>query len=181
MLPNIAPDLASWGMRFPHAYDEVFIATGLFNLRQESARQKQLFARWRNQLPSPLRREVEDPVLLAGKSPKTVPFSRLTLTAQLEVLRQPPEESWRQCVPLNPWLNKWRDAAAKEQLRLPAWPRKAQERLSGANFARQFAATLRAKPSRPPSPAASVAAQEEFISRKLTRDNLYPLSWDPET
>src|SRR5262249_49571897 len=156
-------DLARWGLRFPQSYDQILVSALLFDWRKEVDRQRQLFARWKRHLPPGLHRFLAEPLLLASESPlKAVPLSRLTLTAQLEVLAHHPEESWAECVGLNPWLNAWRDAAAKNRLGLTVWSRNAQRCLSGVVFARGFAQLIKAKSAPACSRSASVAAQDAF-------------------
>ena len=65
-------------------------------------------------------------------------FSRLTLTAQLEVLARPVEHSWAACVALNPFLEAWRRRAATGRLRVTAWPRAADRWLSARAYANRF-------------------------------------------
>ncbi len=181
-LPNIAPDLAEWGLRFPQSYDEVRVDTALFDWWKEVSRQKSLFRLWRRALPEELRRHAGVPMVLSEKGvPAAVPFSRLTLSAQLEVLAQPAELSWSACVRHNPWLAGWRDAAAQGALRLTRCPPRAVARLSGARFAGGFARLLRTAPDRENSVKAGIAVQREFIREKLRGANLYPLFWSPET
>lgn len=182
-LPNIAPDLAAWGLRFPQAYDELLVHPNLFDWHSEQARQRKLFDAWRRALPRAVRPRAEEPVLLKLDERKAgaVPFSRLTLTAQLEVLKHPAPISSAACAPLNPWLHAWRDAAAKGGLGLTAWPPRAARRLSGETFSKGFSTILADAPDAPLSTQASVEAQREFIDEKLRTKNLYPLTWSPET
>ena len=67
-----------------------------------------------------------------------MPFSRLSLTAQLELLSQPVEHSWTCCVPLNPFLETWRARAARSRLEVSPWPRSAARWFSGSAYARRF-------------------------------------------
>ncbi len=177
-LPNIAPDLARFGFRFPQAYAEILIDPALFNRPDETRRQRELLRHWRQALPRACRAQAGQPALLAAADPRQpVPFSRLTLAAQLEVLHQLVADSWRLCAPLNPFLPPWREAAARGRLRITRWPRAATAALSGATYARKFAALLHAQPRTAPPPAAGNAVQAEFIRRKLRPANLYPLTW----
>ena len=182
MLPNVAPDLQEWGLRFPQSYDEVWVPTALFDWRGEVARQQRLFRVWRSELPSELRRAAERPVILSSaKQPEAVPFSRLTLSAQLEVLAQPVSLSWSAAVLVNPWLRGWREAASCGALPLTRWPSRATRCLGGAAFARGFTRLLKDRSLPAISGDAGVAAQREFISGKLRSTNLYPLTWSPQT
>jgi glycosyltransferase involved in cell wall biosynthesis len=181
-LLNIAPDLERFGFRFPQYYQEVLVSPDLFDWKAERRRQGRLFGAWRAQLPRPVRKLVGAPVLLATDSmPASVPFSRLTLTAQLEVLARPVAESWDQCLPLNPHLAVWKQRAAAGRLRKTAWPAAADAWLSGHAYARRFMAYLKRDFKKPAPDANSLAAQSEFIERKLAKDQLFPLSWCKET
>ncbi|MDD3179283.1 MAG: glycosyltransferase [Opitutaceae bacterium] len=177
-LPNIAPDLARFGFRFPQYYEELLVDPGLFDWSAEHQRQRRLFRVWQEQLPSACRRIAGRPALLEAKGAiSPVPFSRLTLTAQLEVLRQPLATSWSLCAPLNPFLAEWRARAARGTLGVTPWPRQAARWLGGAAYAARFTALLSARPTDRLNPAASLAAQREFIRQKLCAANLYPLTW----
>lgn len=58
-----------------------------FDWRGERQRQARWFAEWKSLMPAAAARLADKPaVLAAGRKPRPVPFSRLTLTAQLEVL-----------------------------------------------------------------------------------------------
>jgi len=179
-LPNIAPDLARFGLRFPQSYQELLVDAGLFDWAAERRRQLRLLKAWCHHLPRVCRGLAGRPALLAaGDSARRVPFSRLTLTAQLEVLRHPPAISWRRCAPLNPFLTAWRDRAARGTLGVTRWPRGADAWLGGAAYAGRFARLLAAGSPGGMRPAAGRAAQEEFIHQKLRSGNLYPLTWSP--
>ena len=133
-------------------------------------------------MPSAAARLAKKPaVLAAGSEPCPVPFSRLTLTAQLEVLAQPVEHSWERCAPLNPFLKTWRQRAAAGQLKISLWPRSAARWLGGRAYARRFLDLVPPLLSRPPRAGASQAAQSEFLRRKLRAENLYPLLWNSRT
>jgi len=181
-LPNITPDLAKWGLALPQAYDELYVDTNLFDWWDERKRQAQLFWAWRDGLPKALRRWTGQPALLdCTTQPDGVPFSRLTLSAQIELLTHPAEVSWTACLRLNPWLNDWRVAATTNRLRLTPWPNRAVQRLSGSSFARSFAKLLRSRPASLVLPSAGVNAQREFMRERLLGPNLYPLTWSSET
>jgi len=178
-LPNIAPDLARFGFRFPQAYDDLWIDARLFDVRAERRRQAERWGNWRRGLPAPCRAQAGRPALLTGRAlPAAVPFSRLTLTAQLEVLAHPAPESWACCLAHNPWLAAWRRRAAEGALQPSAWPPGASRRLDGAAYARRFIRLLRAPASTPPA-GAGRRAMEAFIRAKLAGENQYPLLWGP--
>ena len=176
-LPNIAPDLDRFGFRFPQAYDEILIASDLFDWQAEQARQQKRFKTWRASMPASVRKQVSEPVLLATKRPQAVPFSRLTLAAQLEILARPARETWESCAPLNPFLKTWQRRAATRRLRRTPWPRTAKAWLGGEAYARRLFAALKSNSlSRPPA-LSPVKMQSDFIAAKLDARNLYPLLW----
>lgn len=178
-LPNVAPDLAKFGFTFPQYYDEVLVPPALFDWHRERERQTILFAKWRSLMPRAASQLVSKPAILAaGKEPCPVAFSRLTLTAQLEVLAQPIENSWEHCVRLNPFLKKWRERAAVGCLGTTPWPRSADRWLGGAAYARHFLELVPPGFSAPLRAGAGQLAQAEFLRKKLREDHLYPLLWN---
>ena len=180
-LPNVAPDLARLGFGFPQSYRELLVAPGLFDWKAERKRQRRRYGIWRRRLPRSCRELAGRPAVLAMSGrPRPAPFSRLTLTAQLQVLSHPAGKSWELCRPLNPFLARWRDAAASGDLALTHWPEAARAWLGGPAYARRFAAVLEGHPAALRSRATSMAAQERFIRERLRGDNLYPLLWGPE-
>jgi glycosyltransferase involved in cell wall biosynthesis len=181
-LPNIAPDLAKFGFTFPQRYREVSVDPSLFDWRAEHDRQKRLFAEWKSLMPRAAAKLVGKPALLAaGATPCPVPFSRLTLSAQLEVLAQPVAASWKRCAPLNPFLKTWRERAVAGQLRTSPWPPSAGRWLGGRAYARRFLRLVPPSLSERPQAGASQAAQTDFLRRKLRAENLYPLLWNSRT
>ena len=226
-LPNIAPDLARFGFRFPQVYDELLIEPSLFDWDVEQRRQRVLFAKWKRQLPAPCRvwidstfpeRRIETmnlagssspacgtlsssegerdgvrgrgscngrPALLdVGGTPRPVPFSRLTLTAQLEVLTQPAARAWELCAPLNPFLVLWRRRAQMRRLQVTPWPQSATKWLSGRAYAERFLKAALAKPVTGMKAhdvnRLAQAVQTDFIRVRLQPDYLYPLLWSLE-
>lgn len=181
-LPNIAPDLAQFGFSFPQSYREIRVDPALFDWSGEQQRQARWFAQWKSLMPAAAARLADKPaVLAAGKEPLPVPFSRLTLTAQLEVLARPVERSWERCLPLNPFLKLWRKRAASGTLEATPWPRQAQQWLGGRAYARRFLSLIPRLSGRAPRPGAGQAAQAEFLRQKLRAEYLYPLLWNPQT
>jgi hypothetical protein len=181
-LPNIAPDLRRFGFRFPQYYDEIRIAPWLFDWQAEVTRQRRLYRDWRRRLPPGCRLMAGEPVLLdAGAMARPVAFSRLTMAAQIEVLAQPLEKSWRACAPLNPFLESWRRRAQVSALRCAAWPRAADRWLGGRAYARRFYEVARPTPRAGQKLVKPEAVQNEFLRVKLGSDQLYPLLWALET
>lgn len=176
-LPNIAPDLDQFGFRFPQAYGEILIAPELFDWQAERARQQRRFNEWLATMPAFARARVSKPPMLVNDCPCAVPFSRLTLTAQLEVLAHPAHESWAACLSLNPFLETWRQRASDEKLRVTPWPRTAKSWLGGEAYARRFFAALKSKSLSHPLAFSPEKVQSDFITAKLGARNLYPLLW----
>jgi glycosyltransferase involved in cell wall biosynthesis len=180
-LPNIAPDLEQFGFRFPQSYQEILIHTDLFDWSAEQARQKRWFTHWKQQLPVALRRKAENPVVLIAKAkPTAVPFSRLTLDAQIQVLAQPVEHSWNLCAPLNRFLSVWRHRATKGKLEVTPWPRTADSWLSGESYAERFLRIRRQRPLSSPSVQDALDTQNDFFEKNLAARNSFPLLWDSD-
>ncbi len=182
LLPNIAPDLATFGFRFPQGYEELLVDPRLFDCRVEQARQHQLFQAWRRNLPRECRALAGQPSILAATKPSlAVPFCRLTLTAQLEVLAQPLQRSWAVCAPLNPFLKVWRQRATAQRLRRTPWPRSAGQWLGGAAYGERFHAIATRGATTAIPAAAGLAAQRDFMRERLGAENLFPLLWAART
>jgi glycosyltransferase involved in cell wall biosynthesis len=178
-LPNIAPDLAKFGFRFPQCYGEVYVDPSLFDWHGERERQARLFAQWKGLMPRAASRLAGKPIVLAsGANPRAVPYSRLTLTAQLEVLAQPVEQSWQRCAVLNRFLQTWHERALAGRLKAGPWPRSAARWLGGRAYAQRFLGLVPPWLSRALRAAAGQRAQAEFLRRKLRAENLYPLLWN---
>jgi hypothetical protein len=181
-LPNIAPDLARFGFTFPHCYRETWVAPALFGWNAERRRQAHGFAQWKRLMPRQAARLAGKPALLAaGATPRPVPFSRLTLTAQLEVLAKPIASSWELCAPLNPSLPAWRKLAAAGRLKAGSWPGSANGWLSGPAYARRFMDLVFSERFEVPPASAGQAAQAAFLRQKLRAENIYPLLWNSRT
>lgn len=180
-LPNIASDLDQFGFRFPQAYADILVAPGLFDWQGERERQTKLFRTWCAAMPALARNLVPTPALLAAKKPQPVPFSRLTLTAQLEVLARPAGESWAACAPLNPFLVLWRRRAAAGRLQVTSWPRSAKRWLGGTAYARNFFGALTAGSLLRPPQFSAKKVQSAFVKSRLAAHNLHPLLWSTNT
>lgn len=177
-LPNIAPDLAKFGYRFPQSYDEVLVTPELFDGPAEHRRQTQRWQDWRRQLPRSCRSLTDAPPWLDEEAPtRPVPFSRLTLLAQLEVLAHPAEQSWTICAPLNPCLRRWRSLATAGRLAVSPQPSGAARWLGERAYTRHFSTLLHAQPAGTLSPGAAGEAAADFFRAKLGGANQYPLLW----
>jgi glycosyltransferase involved in cell wall biosynthesis len=180
-LPSISSDLAKFGFRFPQTYDEVLIAPSLFSWSKEYALQRRLFREWKALLPGGYRAWVEPPALLTREKPRPIPFSRLTLTAQLEVLARPVAESWTACSLLNPRLRAWKQRALTGCLRVTPWPASQNSWLSGPTYARRFAALVRRETPDGTKTDDALAAQEDFLRSKWRTVELFPLLFSTNT
>jgi hypothetical protein len=181
-IPNIAPDLRKFGFSFPQIYEELLVDPRLFDWPGEVARQKKLFAAWRNRLPQLCRKWTGEPLLSsAGKRPRAVPFSQLTLTAQLEVLAWPSDDSWKLCAPLNPFLEIWKKRADGGRLQITPWPCAAAGWLDGRSYARRFTGIARAAGRGGRRSNSALRAQEDFLREKLGAQNQFPLLWSRDT
>lgn len=180
-LPNVAPDLEQFGFRFPQYYDELLVSSALFDWSAERRRQTEALRMWKAGLPREGRLHAGKPYLLTASEHEAVPFSRLTLTAQLEVMAQPVEHSWELCAPLNPFLVPWKKRATQGLLKTTPWPRQSDRWLSGPAYARRFAEIVRRPTSVALDPAAGRAAQAQFIHERLDTQNLFPLLWSRDS
>ena len=179
-LPNIMPDLRRFGFRFPQTYADLVVAPSLFNWERERRHQQRLFSSWRALIPASRQRLAGRPWMLA-EDRVPVPFSRLTLAAQLEVLSRPIEDSWQACAELNPFLVRWKERAGEGKLAPADWPEKAAQFLSGEAYARKWHGLLAGRTGRPAPAEAAVQAQDQFIRERLATKNLYPLTWSTKT
>lgn len=182
-LPNVAPDLARLGFRFPQAYDEIWIDPRLFDWEGEQRRQQAAYAVWRRGLPAFVRARVgsmweERDAKNDSAGPRPLAFSRLSLAAQIEVLRHPVAWSWQLCARLNPFLRVWRRRAAARRLRPAVWPARADGWLGATAYARRLQQVFRARERSVPQHLAAIGCLEDFVCLKLARENLYPVLWN---
>lgn len=181
-LPNIAADLERFGFQFPQSYGEVLVAPDIFDWDAEVRRQDRGFRAWKQHLPRACRKLAAEPILFRFDcEPRPVPFSRLTLTAQLEVLAQPVQKSWERCAPLNPFLSVWRKHASTGRLQASRWPATADDWLSGPAYAQRWMEAAKRDCRKVPDAASAIAAQQDFIAWKLGAEYLYPLLWAKES
>jgi glycosyltransferase involved in cell wall biosynthesis len=177
-LPNIGPDLQRFGFRFPHLYEEVRIDPCCFDWTAEVKRQEKLYRQWLRELPVDCRSLAGKPwLLLRAHQPQPMPFSRLTLSAQLEVVAQAPEQSWAASVRWKPLLARWRSMASSGELRCTTWPRSADRWLGEVPYARRFWRLLRTRRRQEVQGKGSARLQAEFLQVKLASEQLYPLLW----
>jgi glycosyltransferase involved in cell wall biosynthesis len=174
-LPNVSPDLKALGFQFPHLYQDVFVHPKLINWRAEQKRQRILWRAWKTTVPTACRHFVAPLPLFALAKDTPIPFSRLTLSAQLEVLAIPPEESWAASESFNSLLRKWRPLAASGSLIKTSWPAKADSRIGGSTYAERFFQATDLISLRPATAKAADRVQRDFIAQRLASDFLYPV------
>ena len=176
-LPAVMPDLQHMGFHFPQLYTDIRIPTAWLDWRAEQRRLQRAFDRWRRLLPRSLRRH---PALQPWweTAPPHVAFSQLTLTGQLEVLTRPIEESWKACLPLNPWLAEWRARTARGSLEVTSWPAGANRWTHPGAYALRFHRLLRRHPE-PAQPDAARLAQQAMLEKTLAEALHHPLLWAP--
>ncbi|HEY5812827.1 MAG TPA: glycosyltransferase, partial [Terrimicrobiaceae bacterium] len=179
-LANVVPDLVELGFSFPHMYQEILVEPGLLNLKEERARQKKLWANWKSAMPSLCRRLACRPILLDLSSNDPVPFSRLTLTGQLEILAIAPEKSWAACTGRNPFLQDWRNLAQTGGLEPMKWPKRAEEAVGGGAYATRFWNAVGDISRRPLAARAVERAQHDSIAQRLKASFLYPILFGEE-
>jgi len=167
-LPDAMRTLTSLGYEFPNLYHEITICPSLFDVDAEAARVRSAFSESTAALPLVWQG-------LASQPEQAWPFffSRLSLTAQLEVLKASPSRSWTACAPLNPRLVALRQAVINDHLPLTPWPQAAQR--SASSYAAElveFAQQLR--PTSPPVERAD-AAQYRILTQALKPEALFPI------
>ena len=174
-LANVVPDLLEIGFRFPNLYKEIFIAPGLLELKAERTRQEKLWRAWKSQMPASCQRLAGRPLLLDWEHDKPVPFSRLTILGQLEVLAIAPEESWSACKNENPLLPPWRTLAQEGRLEAMEWPKSAQAVIGGRAYAANFWQAIAQLSEGPLAVHAVERAQRDSIAQRLGPRFLYPI------
>ena len=174
-LGNVDPDLSSLGFEIPGLYEEVMVPTDLFDFSKERRRQEMLFESWKNGLPTECRSLAEKPLLLDAEATRPVPFSRLTLDAQLEVLALPPDAAWAAALKFNPVLLH----AFEQSANPPTQSAVARNALSPSACAARLLAAMESIPPEPVSHQQAAAAQRNFITERLRAEFLFPLLMQP--
>ena len=176
---RVTTDLENLGMRFPQLYDEVFVDAGLFDWRVECERQNLQRENLQKTIPSFCGELIEERWRLAESPPEKIAFSRLTLEAQIEVLSQPIERSWRMCAPLNPWLADWRRLAQDQALEATRIPSETEMTLCGERYAQRFFSWLaNSNPSRTEFSPHDLL--RDFLQDRERHDALFPLLWQDQ-
>ena len=170
-LPNVMPDLVSMGLRAPLAYDEVLVPIDLFDGKKETARQLALWNDWRSRLPDEARELCGEPPFLRQPEPAAA-FSRLSFSAQEEVLSRTPTDLHAALSPWNPALAAIHGHAGD----LPPSTLEGDGDWAPERFAKNFRSAVDAARKAPvPSPGASGLALRAFLRDRLDSSNLYPL------
>jgi len=177
-LPNVLPDLVDLGLQAPTVYDEIHVPCDLFAAGRERSRQRELWLRWRSALPAEVQSLAGEPAFLATEE-AVVPFSRLTLTAQEEVLAHADDSLRGALDTVNPQLASWPRGGAD-------WPAAALGEGGGAlspvRFAGDFLAAMEAALTVPAGPDdAPQKVLDLFLADRLRGGNLYPLVFAPRT
>jgi hypothetical protein len=177
-IPGVTEDLLRLGFRFPHSYDETLVAPPLYGWKQERARQEKRFREWLARIPGPVRRTLSPPPILLDARPRPIPFSRLTIRAQLEILAHPPGDSWGECASLNPDLPGWRERAGRGGL-LPSTGLSAAKKISPASCGRRIWDLFgEADKTGAPDASASGAAQNALLASRCSGAPWFPLLSD---
>ena len=164
-LPHVKPDMEALGFMFPHLYDEVLIAPDLFDRKAEAVRQS--VAIKKNQAGLRIFNLRAIPACgnaIAG----AVPFSRLTVEGQREVMRHPADKSWSICKELNPWLVQ----IASSPLKATPWPQGLEGSIE--HYATSFVEIVQSMPTQGFS-GKSEAAQFAIARAALNPGEYFPL------
>ncbi|MCX7871919.1 MAG: glycosyltransferase [Verrucomicrobiae bacterium] len=185
MLVNLEEDFQKFGLKFPHKYKDILIHPDLFSWREESQRQRQIYESWVARLPLEFQRRAKLPeIVKAPYSPEPIPFSKLTLQAQLEVLSHPAPYSFEKCAGLNPSIGKMKKRTETGRLKPVEFLSFTVEALSLGKYSENFLKITNAKPKHVLDKQILMRVQNEFIRKKLSSEFIYPLliekSWNNE-
>lgn len=164
-LLHVMPDLNALGFEFPHLYDEIWIEPSIIDAAAEKKRVHRIQSESRRNLP-PLLQQHFNPSDLDFS--KAVPFSRLTLQGQFEVLSHDPIDSWRICQQRNPIL----DQIKSSSLHPTKWPNRTLQ--STEQYAGQFLEIARLLKCGSTCGNAE-KTQRRLIDRALNPDAFYPI------
>lgn len=173
-LPNVIPDLESFGFQLPWLYDEVWIDPAVLDEKKERIRQGAAWRAWLAAIPGPLQKYAARPEVLKQPEGGPLPFSRLTLEGQLEVLAQPADDVLKQCARWNPDLSSWKSEVAQGEFAIAAWPDGADAFISGPAYAERFWKAAEAI-SRRSTAVECRAIHRKFIRERLGTEHLYPI------
>lgn len=176
MLPSLKDDFEQLGLRFPYAYSDILIHPELFSWQEESHRQRQIYHSWLEKLPQEIREWVKLPEIAKNPlNPEPMPFSRLTLQAQFEVLSHPTHYSFEKCASLNPFISKLKNLADNDAFKPMELSPQTFEMLSVKKYAENFSSIINIKNHNVVDEQTPIRAQNEFIKKKLSSEFIYPL------
>lgn len=164
-LPHVMPDLSAMGFHFPHLYDEIWIEVSLIDVVAEKRRIQRIQSESRRNLPGVLQ-PYFNPVDLDFSH--SVPFSRLTIQGQVEVLSHDPVLSWAKSQNRNPILHEIKTSS----LQPTKWP--THQVQSTDKYARKFleiAGSLKCESAS----GYAKKTQSNLIDRALNPDTFYPI------
>ena len=164
-LPHVMPDLNAMGFEFPHLYDEIWIEPSLIDVATEKTRVQGIQRYSRRNLPDILQQHFNP---ADWDFSQAVPFSRLTIQGQLEVLSHEPALSWAKCQKRNPHLHKIKSYS----LQPTKWP--VQQVQSADQYARKFLEIAGSLISGKTCGDAE-KSQRHLIDRSLNPNAFYPL------
>jgi hypothetical protein len=168
VLARATADLAVSAPQGAIVYGDVMVQGDLFDRRAELGRQERRWQAWRQMLPAEAQPFAVRPDCLDKGSGCAV-FSRLTLSAQTEVLAHPAADLRAALDSLNPQLASWCDR------RLPD-AGFADEEFAPEVFAERFCAAIdRARQEDQSDGDAAKQVLEGFLAERLAGENFYPL------
>ena len=174
-LSNIAPDLKTFGFRLPKVtrtcgWTSCWTGTANSDAGAPVCGVEAADSAHGLRLPG------RPAMLAAGHRPLPVAFSRLTLTAQLEVLARPVEHSWERCAQINPFLKTWRPEPPREQSR--SFVAAVGGAVAGRKCLRPEVPRTRVVALGRAAPPRNQRRRSGGVSgQKLRAENLYPLLW----
>ncbi|MDD2706658.1 MAG: glycosyltransferase [Verrucomicrobiae bacterium] len=175
VIPNVMSDLIQSGLNFPQTYEELLVPVSLLNWKDERESQRTAWEKWRSLLPAEWSGFAEAPPALQANN-DCVPFSRLTLEGQLDILSHSDDELARACLDMNPRLRPWRERAGHGSLAATEWPPQIEQHLGPRIYASRFWMTADSGISSRPS-GSGQSAQDALARLKLTSKWLFPILW----
>jgi len=156
------------------AYAEVLVPREVFDWHAERLRQQRSFVSWKARLPADAEALMNEPPWWENGA--GVPFSRLSLEGQLEILRKTPSELQSALTAANPWLSSaWSRIVEINKAPAPSLP----DSMTLEYCARLLEADFRA--SQRPVTCAAVRSGADFrADERFVSINQYPLLWSAD-
>jgi hypothetical protein len=175
MLTNLEDDFKHFGLKFLYKYKDIIIHPDLFSWEDELERQRRIYDSWMEKLPLRFREWVKLPEIITNSNSRSpIPFSKLTLQGQLEVLSHKPSFSLEKCAELNPFIIKLKNKAQSGNLKPIELSQSTLEVLSLENYAENFVRVLINGSNLLLDKSISIRIQNEFIRKKLAPEFIYP-------